>query len=80
MENLLRKVGFQPHFKISALYIKYEICSKSKLFHKQIFYQNKKYRLELNSNLLFWCSHPESNRDGVLVRRILSPVRLPVPP
>lgn len=27
-----------------------------------------------------WCPGPESNRHGVLIRRILSPVRLPVPP
>ena len=31
-------------------------------------------------NLEKWCRYPESNRDGLLVRRILSPVRLPVPP
>ena len=34
----------------------------------------------LISNLILWCRYPESNRDGLLVRRILSPVRLPVPP
>ena len=27
-----------------------------------------------------WCRWPESNRHGLFVRRILSPVRLPVPP
>ena len=78
MENLLRKVGFQPHFKISALYIKYAV--NPNYFINKYFIKIKNNRLELNSNLLFWCSHPESNRDGVLVRRILSPVRLPVPP
>ena len=27
-----------------------------------------------------WCRWPESNRHGLFNRRILSPVRLPVPP
>ena len=40
----------------------------------------KKQVRNLISNLILWCRYPESNRDGLLVRRILSPVRLPVPP
>jgi hypothetical protein len=27
-----------------------------------------------------WCRRPDSNRHGVFVRRILSPLRLPIPP
>ena len=34
----------------------------------------------LISNLIFWCRWPESNRHGLFNRRILSPVRLPIPP
>ena len=30
--------------------------------------------------MLLWCRWPESNRHGLFNRRILSPVRLPVPP
>ena len=30
--------------------------------------------------MLIWCRWPESNRHGLFNRRILSPVRLPVPP
>ena len=29
---------------------------------------------------IIWCTRPESNRYALLGRRILSPVRLPVPP
>lgn len=44
------------------------------------FFLQKIQARNLISNLILWCRYPESNRDGLLVRRILSPVRLPVPP
>lgn len=37
-------------------------------------------RLPLTYGSIFWCPRPDSNRHGLLVRRILSPVRLPIPP
>ena len=35
------------------------------------------YKLQI---YMHWCRWPESNRHGLFNRRILSPVRLPIPP
>ncbi len=36
------------------------------------FFLQKIQARKLISNLILWCRYPESNRDGLLVRRILS--------
>ena len=53
------------------------------MFHIIQKYYNKKRLITNLKNLdksLVWCRWPESNRHEWLARRILSPVRLPVPP
>ena len=40
----------------------------------------QKSKVKRSNLTLCWCRWPESNRHGLFNRRILSPVRLPVPP
>ena len=82
LQNFLNKFDYQ-HFnqiRLSIISLKqlnnyfYYIISDD--LRQLMFCSTKKQ----SNDCFFWCRWPESNRHGLFNRRILSPVRLPVPP